>query len=140
MIEYLEHVKDGARVETRLLVGRVEERALGTLVGKKGGVEIKLEALGNLVLELDGGAEGIRGSPGLGEGETVGLVGELGLDVTVNVAGFCVTGTSNFEGDVGGGGGFHLKRSAMDVVVLAEEVVGGLAKVLRTSKKIGRDI
>ena len=140
MMKYLEHVKDGARVETGLLVGRVEERALGTLVRKEGSVEIELQALSNLVLELDSSAEGIRGSLGLGEGETVGLVGELGLNVTVDVAGFCVTGTSNFEGDIGGGGGFHLKRSAVDVVVLAKEVVGGLAKVLRSSKKIGRDI
>ena len=140
MMKYLEHVKDGARVETGLLVGRVEERALGTLVRKEGSVEIELQALSNLVLELDSSAEGIRGSPGLGEGETVGLVGELGLNVTVDVAGFCVAGTSNFEGDIGGGGGFHLKRSAVDVVVLAKEVVGGLAKVLRSSKKIGRDI
>ena len=42
-----------------------------------GGVE--LEALGDLVLELNLGAERVRGGPGLGEGEAVGLVGVLAL-------------------------------------------------------------
>lgn len=71
-------------MEARLLVGDVQEGVLGALVGEEGGADIELETLSDLVLELDGSAEGIGGGPGLRESEAMGLVGVLCLDVTVD--------------------------------------------------------
>jgi hypothetical protein len=81
---YLEDIEDSAGVEARLLVGDVQEGVLGALVGEESGADIELEALSDLVLELDGSAEGVGGGPGLGESEAVGLVRVLCLDVAVD--------------------------------------------------------
>ncbi len=68
--------------------------------------------------------------PGLSNGQTVGLVGVLALEITKDVRRFRVTISVHLEGDVRGSGGFNLKRGTIEVVVLAEEVIGGLAKIL----------
>jgi len=48
-------------------------------VERGGGVE--LEALGDLVLELDLGAERVVGGPGLGDGQAVDFVRVFALEV-----------------------------------------------------------
>ena len=75
-------------------------------------------------------AEDVGGGPGLGEGETVNLVGPFALDVTVNGIGLGIAGSLDLEGNVGGGLCLDLERGAVEVVVLAKQVVGRLAKIL----------
>ena len=86
-------------MDTALLVDGVEGRGLGALVRQEGGDGVELQALRDKVLELDLGevsvhedrknvathlsAENVAGGPRLREGQAVGLVCELGLNVTV---------------------------------------------------------
>jgi hypothetical protein len=126
----LEDVKSSAGVEARLFVDGVQDGGFAALVGGERGGEVKLEALGDEVVELDLVAEDVGGGPGLGEGKTVDLVGPFALDVTVDGVGLGVAVTLDLEGDVGGGLGLDLKGSTMEMVILAEQVVGGLAKIL----------
>jgi hypothetical protein len=62
---HLEDVGDGAGVDRGLLVDGSEDGGLLRLGGVEGGVEVELEAVGELVLELNLGAEEVRGGPGL---------------------------------------------------------------------------
>ena len=117
-------------METALLVDGAEDGGLGTLLGGERGGEVKLETLGNLVLELDGVAEDVGGGPGLGDGEAVGLVGPLTLEVTGDDVGLAVLVACDLEGDVGRGDGLDLEGGAVEGVLLVQEVIGGLAKVL----------
>lgn len=66
----------------------------------------------------------------LGNGQAVLEVGVLALDVTSDGVRLRVADTGDLEGDVGGGEGLNLERSAVDGVVLLEKVGGGLAEVL----------
>lgn len=95
---HLEDVKESTAVEARLLVRGVHNRALRTLFREERGGEVELEALGHVVLELDLGAEYVRGSPGLGEDEAVGLVEVLGLDIADDAGRLVVAHASNLEG------------------------------------------
>lgn len=52
-------------MERGLLVDGSEDGSLGRLGGVKGGSEVELQALGDLVLELNLGAEEVGGGPGL---------------------------------------------------------------------------
>jgi hypothetical protein len=70
----LEDVQNGAGVQARLLVGGAEKNRLGALLRVEDGGRLELEALGNLVLELDLGAERVGGGPGLSEGKAVDFV------------------------------------------------------------------
>ena len=117
-------------MKARLLIGCTEEDRLCVLLGVENGGSIELEALGDLVVELDLVAKRVGGVPRLGDGQAVRLVGVLGLEVTKDVRRFRVTVSVDLEGDVRGGRGFNLERGTVEVVVLAEEVIGGLAKVL----------
>lgn len=117
-------------MEAALLVDGAEDGGLGTLLGGEGGGEVELETLGDLVLELDGVAEDVGGGPGLGDGEAVGLVGPLALDVAGDDVGLAVLVAGDLEGDVGGGDGLDLERGAVEGVLLVQEVIGGLAEVL----------
>jgi hypothetical protein len=126
----LEDVQDGAGVEAGLLVGGAKEDRLCVLLRVEGGRGVELEALGDLVLELDLSAERVMGGPGLGDGQAVGLVGVLALEIAGDVRRLRVAAAIDLEGDIGGGGGFDLERGAREMIVLAEEVIGGLAKVL----------
>lgn len=121
-------------MQAGLLVDNVEERVLRALVGEENGAEIELKALCDLVIELDGRAERVGGRPGLSEGEPVRLVRVLSLNVAVDSGSFGVTGAGDLEGDVGGRRSLDLERGAVEVVVLSEEVVGGLAEVLFDAK------
>jgi hypothetical protein len=117
-------------VKARLLIAGTEEDRLCVLLRVESGGGVELEALGDLVVELDLVAERVRGVPRLGDGQAVGLVGVLALEVTKDVRRFRVTVSVDLEGDVRGCRGFNLERGAVEVVVLAEEVIGGFAKVL----------
>lgn len=119
-----------AGVEAGLLVGAGEEGVLGLLVGDKGGDELKLETLGDVVLELDVVAEHIGGAPCLGEGNTVLAVLPLGLKVAVDRGSLGVTQAEHTEGDVVRGTRLNLEGGAVDGEVLSEQVGCGLAKVL----------
>lgn len=126
----LEEVQVLTGVEAWLLVSGREESVLGLLVWQQGRDELELETLGNVVLELNVVAENVGGGPGLSQGKAVLAVVELGLEVTVDVSGLGVSETGDLEGDAVGGLGLDLERGAVDVVVLVEEVTGGLAEVL----------
>jgi hypothetical protein len=111
-----EYIQNGARVKARLLISGTEEDRFCVLVGVESGGSLELEALGDLVVELDLVAERVGGVPRLGDGQAVGLVR--------------VTASVDLEGDVRGSRGFNLERGTVEVVVLAEEVIGGFTKVL----------
>jgi hypothetical protein len=117
-------------VEAGLLVGGTEEDRLCVLIGVEGGRGLELEALGNLVIEFDLVAERVVGGPSLSDGQAVGLVGVFALEVTSDKRRLRVTVSIDLEGDVRGGRGFDLERGTVEVVILAEKVIGGLAKVL----------
>lgn len=117
-------------MKARLLIGRTEEDRLCVLLGVENGGSLELEAFGDLVVELDLIADRVGGVPRLGDGQAVGLVGVLGLEVTKDVRRFRVTVSVDLEGDVRGCRGFNLERGTVEVVVFAEEVIGGFAKVL----------
>jgi hypothetical protein len=134
----LEDIKSGAGVETRLLEGCVQDSGFTALVGGERGGEVQLETLGDEVVKLDLVAEDVGGGPGLGEGETVDLVGPFTLDVTMDSIGLGIAGSLDLEGDVGGGLGLDLERGAVEVVVPAEQVVGGLAKILMKTSEWSR--
>lgn len=95
--KYPEEVKGSTGVEARLLVDGVDESRLVTLLGEKRSSDVKLETLGNLVLELDLTTKDIGGGPSLGDSETMFAVGPLGFDVTVNSLRLGVTGARNLE-------------------------------------------
>jgi len=128
--ETLEDVQNGAGVEAGLLVGGTEKDRLCVLFGVEGGRGLELEALGNLIIELDLVAERVVGGPGLSDGQAVGLVGVFALEVTSDKRRLRVTVSIDLEGDVRGSRCFNLEGGTVEVVVLAEEVIGGLAKVL----------
>lgn len=65
----LEEVEESAEMEVRLLEVEVELGALGAAGGEVLGQDFGLETLGDVVVELDLGVEGIGGGPRLGEGE-----------------------------------------------------------------------
>ena len=137
----LEDVQCRTSVKTRHLVGGGKGGILDDLLrsllrvvrvrtlGVKARVEVNLEAVDDLVVELDVGKEGVCVVPSLGEGNAVFAVGVLRLDVADDGAlGGLVT--SDLEDDVRGRRGLHLKEGVADGEVLAKEVVGGLSKVL----------
>lgn len=81
----LEDVQNCAGVEAGLLVRRAEEHRLCVLLREERGGGVELEALGDLVLELDLGAERVVGGPGLSDGQAVGFVGVLALEIASDV-------------------------------------------------------
>jgi len=84
----IKDVEKGARVDTRLLVGETELNRFCVLLGVESRGRFDLEALGNLVLELELGAEDVGGRPSLGEGKAVSFVGVFTLEVALDVGGF----------------------------------------------------
>lgn len=128
---HLENIEESPCVEAGLLVGSSEQRSLLAAVGEQGGVQVELEALGDLVLELNLGAEDVAGCPRLGEDEAMLLVRVLGLEVTVDGGRLGVAKTADLEGDVGWCRGFDLERSSVEVEISDEQVVGGFTEILR---------
>ena len=83
-----------------------------------------------MILKLDLGLEVVGGGPCLGKDEAVLWIGVLCLDIAVDGVRLVGLGTGYFESNVGGGFGLDFKRSAMEMEIFAEQVVGRLAKVL----------
>ena len=128
---YLEEIKDGTGVQTGLLVDRSQSSAFCASVSGKSGVQVELQALCKVVLSLEGGADEVCSGPSLGEGDTVGLVGVLCLDVSIDDLGLVVVLSSDLERDVVGGGGLDLELDVTEGVVTVQQVVGGLAEILQ---------
>ena len=118
-------------MQAGLLVGGGEESSLASTVGGESGGKVELQALGKVVLGLDLGLDEVVGGPALGEDEAARLVGVLGLKIAGDSLGLVVLLASNLEGDVGRSDGLDLKAVALEVVVPAQQVVGGLAEILR---------
>lgn len=117
-------------MQARLLVDSIEESRLLALLGEQRSGQVKLETLGNLVVEFNLGLEDIRGCPSLGENKTVLEVGVFGLNITGDGRALLLA-ASNFESYTGRGLGLDLERGSVEWVVLSKEVIGGLAKILR---------
>lgn len=66
----VEEVEEGTSVQVGLLEVEVQAGTLGLLGGEVLGEDLSLQTLGNVVVELELGVEGVGGSPSLGEGET----------------------------------------------------------------------
>lgn len=130
-------------MEARLLVGSIEDSRFCTLVREQLSVNVEFESFGNLVLELDVCAKNVRGSPGLGDCETMFAVRPLGLDVAGNSFRFGVTVSGSLEGYTRRGGSLDFKTDSLERKVFAEQVIGGLSKVLvypkASQKKVVRD-
>ena len=126
----LEDVEEGAAVEAWLLVDGACERRLTAALREKRGLDVELQALCDVVLQLELGLEDVGRGPRLGEDDALGCVDVLALDVAVDVGGLGVAQAGDLEGDVGRGLGLDLELGAVDWEVLREEVVGGLAEVL----------
>lgn len=106
-------------METRLLIRRVKNGGLRTLLGGERRGEIEFEALGEEVVKFDLVAEDVGGCPGLGQSQAVDFVSPLALNVTSNGLGLVVADTGDLECHVGRGLGLDLKGSAVEVVVLS---------------------
>jgi hypothetical protein len=65
----VQEVEEGAGVQVGLLEVEVELGTLGLLSGLVLGEDLSLEALGDVVVELELGVESVGGGPRLGEGE-----------------------------------------------------------------------
>ena len=135
-------------MKTRSLVRGIQDRALRrrlrlfsteVITRSKRRVQVKLKSADKVVVELDDGVERVGGRPGLGEGEALLAVRVLGLARRVHDAGL-VGVASDLEGYTGGRGGLDLESGAADGVVLAQEVTGGLAKVLQDTKRGVSDV
>ena len=113
-----------------LLVREVKKRALRALVWGDRGGDVDLEALCELVVDLDERAEGVRRRPGVGERQTVRLGRVLRLNVARDQVRLVVARARDFECDAGGGGRLDLERRRGEGVVLREQVVRRLAEVL----------
>ncbi|GAO49076.1 hypothetical protein G7K_3235-t1 [Saitoella complicata NRRL Y-17804] len=104
----LEDVNVGATVESGLLVGSEKLSGAGTSLRLEGSKGIDLEALGDVVVELDLGGQEVGGGPALGKGEAVNAVGVLALEVTSDGT-FGVLGTLDGEEDTVGGSSLDLE-------------------------------
>jgi hypothetical protein len=124
-------------MQTRLLVGGGEERRLASAVGGEGRSKVKLKALGKVVLSFNLGAEQVGGGPALSDDKAVGLIGPLALELSVDKTRLLILLASNAEGDVGRGDSLDLEAVTREVKVLVQQVVGGLAEILRVESNAG---
>jgi len=131
----LEDVKESTGVEAGLLVCGSQQGGLGTLLRQKGGSEIELQTLGNLILEFNLSPKHVRGRPGLGKSETVMLEVVLGLDVAGD-SGLGVPDKGYLEVHARGCGGLGFKSGAVDGEILAEEVIGGFSEILKAEERV----
>lgn len=117
-------------MNTRLLEGSVKDGGLAALVRLKSGVQIELEALCERIFELKRGFENVGGGPGLRVGQTVRLVGILGLYVSGNEARLVVLVAGDLEDDARGCLCLHLERGVGEREILAQKIGGGLSEIL----------
>ena len=66
----VQQVEEGTGVQVGLLEVQVELGTLGLLSGLVLSEDLSLEALGDVVVELELGVEGVGGGPSLGQGKT----------------------------------------------------------------------
>ena len=118
-------------MQTGLLVGGGQERGLAGAGGSEGGREVKLETLRKVVLGLNLSADEVGGSPALSEDKAMGLVGIFELELARDQ--LVVLLAIDLEGDVRRSSSLDLKAVAGEVEVLAQQVVGGLAEILRVA-------
>lgn len=106
----------------------------------EGGGNIDFEALGNLVIDLEETTEDIGGSPSLGEGQAVFAIGILCFELAGDGIRLVVTITRDFEGNIGWGLGLDLQECSGERVILLEQVIGGLSKILFTCKGVSETV
>lgn len=111
---HLEQVQLLLGVDTRLLVAASNQSILGLLVRHQRGNHLQLQALCNLVLQLDVCSQDVRRSPGLSQGGTALLVGPLGFQITLNLVTLGVANTLYAEGDIVGCLGLDVKAWSVD--------------------------
>jgi len=129
---HLEEINHSAGVKTGLLISSIHQRRLGTFLREQLSVQVKFQSLGDLVLQLDSGAEDIGSGPRLCEGQSIFGIVVFRFHVTRDAERLVITHSSNFECHIGGGFSFDFKGSAEDGEVLAQQVVGRLSEVLHT--------
>jgi len=117
-------------VDTRLLVDDVEQSRFVSSVGCQCGGEVKFQSLCKVVLEFELGLENVGGCPGFGEDKAILVVRVLGFDITGDGLRLGVPQTSDLEGNIGGSLGLNFQRSSEDGIVLGQQVIGRLSKVL----------
>jgi len=93
-------------------------------------VGFEFEALGELVLDLELGAEDVGGCPGVREDRSVFIVLVFRLEVAGDVSVLALTGSIDTEGDVGGRLGLDFEPNRMEREVLAEQVARAFSEVL----------
>jgi hypothetical protein len=95
---------------------------------------LELQAVGELIFDLQLGPEDIGGGPGVGENGSIFGVRVFGLEVTSDQAGLGVLSSSNTEGHIGGGLGFDFQTKGVEWIVTTKEVVGAFSKILLAQK------
>jgi hypothetical protein len=118
----LEEVEEGTAVEAGLLEVEVELGALGGGGGEEVEETLKLQALGQGVVDLELGVQSVGGVPSLGQGQAGGLVGVFSLNGSRG--GLLVAGLAgHLEGNAIGSGVLELKGGGREVVeILVEEL------------------
>jgi len=119
----LEDINEGTGVETRLLVDGAQDGVFSAFVGVESRVDFELQALGDLVLDLDGGPEDVARRPSFSDSEAILGVDVFSLQVTVDLVALGIGGSSDLEGDIGRGLSLDFETSAMDVEVLVQEII-----------------
>ena len=126
------------RVQTRLLVESAQVGRFCALVGRQGGLEVKFETLDNEIVEFDLVAENVGRGPSLGQGESVGFVSPLSLDIAIDNVCLGVARSLDLESNVGRSLCLNFKVCSIEWVILSEQVIRRLSKILVKSdqKKI----
>jgi hypothetical protein len=122
-------------METGLLVDGAQNGMLGPFVRMQRGVDFEFETLCDLVLNLNSGLQDVARRPGLSNGETVLGVDVFRLEITMDMVRLGIGISGDLEGNVGGGLGLDLEAGAVDVEILAQEVIRAFAQILYPKKK-----
>lgn len=94
----LEEIDVGTRVDAELLVLNTDLGVLLALVGDDASTNVQLQALGDLVFDLDLGGDMVGSGPGLSDSQTILVVDIFGLELTVDVTRLVVLVTEDVEG------------------------------------------
>lgn len=127
---HVEKVKAGSGMITRLLECQVEQSAVDSLFGVETRVCLELEALCELILDLELGAENVGRCPGVCKDGSVLVISVFGLEVPGNVTVFRVTRSSNTERHIGWCLRLHFEPDGMEWIVPTEKVRGAFSEIL----------